>query len=100
MGMRFIVSPAKKMTVDVETPWRDMPRFLDKSREVVGALRAMNFEELRALWKCSEKLARETFERMWMLSRTRRGIRRAAPHLTPAVSPTRASSIRTWRRAL
>ena len=85
MGMRFIVSPAKKMTVDVETPWRDMPRFLDKSREVVGALRAMNFEELRALWKCSEKLARETFERMWMLSEDAAWDMPRCPHLTPAV---------------
>jgi len=66
--MRFIISPAKKMAVDVEVRWRDMPRFLDKSREVVRTLNSMSFEELHGLWKCSEKLARETFERMWMLS--------------------------------
>lgn len=64
MSMRFIVSPAKKMTSESDVAWRDMPRFLDKSREVARTLAAMSFEELIALWKCSEKLARETCERM------------------------------------
>lgn len=83
--MRFIISPAKKMAVDVEVRWRDMPRFLDKSREVVRTLNSMSFEELHGLWKCSEKLARETFERMWMLSEETAWDTPRCRHLTPAV---------------
>ncbi len=85
MSMRFIVSPAKKMTVTDELPWRDMPRFLDKSRMLASALRSMSFGELVALWKCSEKLARETSERMWMLSEDSTWDTPRFAQLTPAV---------------
>ena len=63
--MRIIISPAKKMNMDIDSlPVRDLPRFLDRTEELLTLLRAMSPEELKALWKCNEQLARLNVERL------------------------------------
>ena len=63
--MRIIISPAKKMNMDIDSlPVRDLPRFLDQTEELLTLLRAMSPEELKALWKCNEQLARLNVERL------------------------------------
>ena len=63
--MRVIISPAKKMNVDTDSlPCRGLPRFLDRTEELLTLLRAMSPEELKALWKCNEQLARLNVERL------------------------------------
>lgn len=56
--MLLIISPAKKMNVvDDSFGWRDLPRFVDRSEELLAALRGMTPDELQRLWKCSDALA-------------------------------------------
>lgn len=63
--MLFIISPAKKM-VDASDAfaWRDMPRFLPQACELIEALRALSYDEAKALWKCSDALAELNYERV------------------------------------
>lgn len=63
--MLFMISPAKKM-VDAGDAfaWRDMPRFLSQTRELLDALRALSYDEAKALWKCSDALAELNYERV------------------------------------
>ena len=63
--MRIIISPAKKMNMDTDSlPVRDLPRFLDRTEELMALLRAMSPEDIKALWKCNEQLARLNVERL------------------------------------
>lgn len=63
--MRVIISPAKKMQVDLEsgcscTP----PSFLPETRKLLTWLRGLSFEQLQALWACSPALAEENYARL------------------------------------
>lgn len=63
--MVFIVSPAKKMTDACDVfAWRAMPRFLPRACELLDALRALSYDEAKALWKCSDALASLNYERV------------------------------------
>lgn len=63
--MRIIISPAKKMQVDLEsgcscTP----PSFLKETRKLLTWLRGLSFEALQKLWACSPALAEENYARL------------------------------------
>ena len=63
--MRIIISPAKKMNVDTDSlPCRGLPRFLDRAEILLERLRELDYEELKALWKCNDKLARLNADRV------------------------------------
>ena len=63
--MRIIISPAKKMRVDTDSlSWRDLPVYLDKTRELLDILRAMEPEELKKLWKCNDSIAELNVQRL------------------------------------
>ena len=63
--MRIIISPAKKMNMDTDSlPIRTLPRFLGRTEELLALLRAMSPEELKALWKCNDRLVRLNVERL------------------------------------
>ena len=56
--MRIIISPAKKMRVDTDSmPWRDLPRFLDKTENLANILKEKTYEELKKIWKCNDQIA-------------------------------------------
>ena len=56
--MRFIVSPAKKMSVvDDAFGWRDLPMFADRAARLADTVRALSYDEAKALWQCSDALA-------------------------------------------
>lgn len=77
--MRFIVSPAKKMSVvDDAFGWRDLPMFADRAARLADTVRALSYDEAKALWQCSDALAELNFERFRTLE-----VRSGA--LTPAV---------------
>ena len=62
--MRFIVSPAKKMSVvDSGIAWRDLPLFVDRAERLSNAMRALSYSEAKALWQCSDALAELNYER-------------------------------------
>ena len=64
MSFVIIISPAKKMNVvDGALPVRGEPRFLDRTRVLMEAVQALSYDEAKALWKCSDKLAAQNYER-------------------------------------
>lgn len=76
--MRIIISPAKKMNVDVDSmKWLDLPCLLSRTERLLAVLREMCYEELKDLWKCNDQIARLNVERLERMD-LRRG-------LTPAV---------------
>ena len=76
--MKIIISPAKKMRVDEDSlPWRDLPCFLGRAEELLAKLRTMTTGELKALWKCSDKLVEQNVDRLSAMDLTQ--------HLTPAI---------------
>lgn len=56
--MRLIISPAKKMKVDTDSfPCHRLPAFLPQTQEILARLQTMSGQELKSLWKCSDKIA-------------------------------------------
>ena len=56
--MRIIISPAKKMNVNTDDLVAlDLPVFLEQTETIYDKLRGMSYEELKKLWKCSDKIA-------------------------------------------
>lgn len=62
--MKIIISPAKKMTDKAVLPWTELPAFIDRSEVLLARLRELSFDECKALWGCSQKLAETNFERL------------------------------------
>lgn len=63
--MRIIISPAKKMNVDTDCfPCSSLPRLLPMTERLLERLRSMPYEELKALWKCNDQIAKLNFERL------------------------------------
>jgi len=63
--MRIIISPAKKMNIDTDSlAWRNLPGFLPQTEEILEKLRGMDYEALKKLWKCNDKIAAQNVERL------------------------------------
>ena len=63
--MRVIISPAKKMTADVDgLPWQSLPDFLPQTEEILAKLRSMSDAELKKLWRCNDQIAQLNIERL------------------------------------
>ena len=62
--MKIIISPAKKMRQDDGLEWKTMPAFLDKTEEIMQALKAMSYDEMKKLWKCNDDIAALNTERL------------------------------------
>lgn len=58
-------------------PWRDLPRFLPRTEQLLAALRGMSPAELKALWKCNDRIAALNVQRLREMDLRQR--------LTPAV---------------
>ena len=63
--MKIILSPAKKMITDTDSiePVA-LPGFIDKTTEILSLLRDKSKEELKAIWKCNDKIAEQNFNRL------------------------------------
>lgn len=57
--------------------WQDLPQFLDKTRELCAKLQSMSPAELKALWKCNDRIAEQNLQRLQQMDLER--------HLTPAI---------------
>ena len=76
--MRIIIAPAKKMVVDTDNfAVDDLPVFLEQTERLKAVLQSMSSEELQALWKCNDAIAKLNIERLERMD-LRRG-------LTPAI---------------
>lgn len=63
--MRIIISPAKKMREDIDTlAPRDLPAFLADTERLKAALQGMTPQELQALWRCNDAIARQNVARL------------------------------------
>ena len=76
--MRIIISPAKKMRTDTDSlPYRDLPVFLDQTKELLTLLKSMSLVELKKLWKCNDQIAQLNFDRLQNMDPNK--------NLTPAI---------------
>lgn len=76
--MRIIISPAKKMNVADDYPVEvTVPHFLDKTEAVKAYLQGLNYDGLKEIWKCNDKLTKLNQERLRDMDLHRR--------VTPAV---------------
>ena len=63
--MKIILSPAKKMITDTDSIAPvGMPDFLDQTTKILDWMRGREKDELKAIWKCNDKIARQNFERL------------------------------------
>lgn len=75
--MKIILSPAKQMIEDLETPYESMPVFMEEANGIKTWMQALSYEEAQELWACNDKLARENYKRFADMDLTKR--------LTPAI---------------
>ena len=76
------------MNVDRDSlPYRGLPVFLDRAEELRDCLQAMSYEELKALWNCSDRIAEQNVKRLEHMD-LRQG-------LTPAILSYEGSSTNT-----
>ena len=58
--MKIILSPAKKMIVDTDNlAPLELPVYIDKTAEVLNWMKSKSKEELKAIWKCNDKIAEQ-----------------------------------------
>ena len=63
--MKIILSPAKKMITDTDSIAPvGIPDFLDKTAEILSWMKNLKKDELKAIWKCNDKIARQNFDRL------------------------------------
>lgn len=63
--MRILLSPAKKMNEEPESPAFDsLPVYVEQTEEILGWMRNQSHEELQKLWKCNDHIAEQNFRRL------------------------------------
>lgn len=63
--MKIILSPAKKMNMDTDSlAPMGLPTFLDKTDQILAWLKDKSNEELKALWKCNDKIVEQNVKRL------------------------------------
>ena len=63
--MKIILSPAKKMIADTDNLAPvELPVYIDKTAEVLNLMKSKSKEELKAIWKCNDKIAEQNFNRL------------------------------------
>lgn len=76
--MRIIISPAKKMKVDVDSlECLSLPVFLDETTAIKERLQSFPLTELQKIWKCNDNIAGLNYDRLQSMDLTKR--------LTPAI---------------
>ena len=77
-NLRIIISPAKKMNVDVDSlPPTELPQFLEEAERLKSVLQCMSPEALQRLWRCNRAIADLNVARLQDMDLRR--------HLTPAI---------------
>lgn len=62
--MRIIISPAKKMNVESDLiASKGVPVYLDDTKKLMKWVQKLDFEQVRKLWGCNEKIAELNFQR-------------------------------------
>ena len=78
LNFQIIISPAKKMKIEPDIlPYRGMPCYLSKAEILAEYLQSLSYPELKKMWKCSDKIAKQNAERLKGMDLTQ--------NLTPAI---------------
>ncbi len=76
--MRIIISPAKRMKTDTDTfDCYQPPQFIKETEILLAYLKELSYEEVKAIWKCNDKIAGLNYERLRRMDLCR--------NLTPAI---------------
>lgn len=76
--MRIIISPAKKMKIDTDSPLNmSTPEFMKETEALLAYLRELSYEEAKAVWKCNDNIAKLNYERIQRMN--------LYTNLTPAI---------------
>lgn len=63
--MRIIISPAKKMIKDNDDLGHlYLPRFIKESENLLAYLQRLDYEKLKTMWKCNDKIAELNYNRI------------------------------------
>lgn len=63
--MKIIISPAKTMNVDTDSlDYNQLPDFIKDTGNILKYLKTLKYEELKSIWKCSDKLAELNYNRI------------------------------------
>lgn len=63
--MKIIISPAKKMNIDTDSlPYENLPQFINEAEILMKCLQAMDYDELKELWRCNDSIAKLNYQRL------------------------------------
>lgn len=63
--MKIILSPAKKMKVNEDgIDSRGQAVYLEKTKELLNWMKDKSYQELKEVWRCNDKIAKQNFERL------------------------------------
>ncbi len=63
--MRIIISPAKKMIIDTDSlDYYQIPQFIKDAEVLLTYLKGLNYEKLKSIWNCSDKIATLNYDRI------------------------------------
>ena len=63
--MKIILSPAKKMVSDTDSLAPvNLPKHMNQTAEILSFMKSQSEEELKAVWKCNDKIAEQNFHRL------------------------------------
>lgn len=63
--MKIILSPAKRMNENLDTlAYSGLPEYIGQTEEILEWLRCKSYEELKILWGCNDRIARQNFKRL------------------------------------
>ena len=62
--MKIIISPAKKMNIDNDSlAYREYPVFIDKAHKLMNTMKGFNYDDLKTLLSCNDKIAEQNYLR-------------------------------------
>lgn len=63
--IQIIISPAKKMEVRNDLlPPVGLPVSIEKTQQLLQYMKSLDYGELKAVWKCNDKIAEQNYERI------------------------------------
>lgn len=62
--MRIIISPAKKMKVDMDLDYNNLPQYIKEAEELLIYLKKLSYEQAKSIWCCNDKIATLNYQRI------------------------------------
>lgn len=76
--MKIIISPAKKMNIDLDSlAYDSLPDFLEHTHILFNQLKKLDYKQAKSLWKCNDNIAKSNYTFLHKAELTR--------SLTPAI---------------